>query len=248
MWQELLITDVTQMAGTRVCIAGINHKGQNIRPNPRHGIIEVQHLIHPTFVMRPRAVVEMFLKPKLDNVAPHLEDHAWDMQSGVRFLRMTSKLNFRRALYYSASKSVEAIFETPILRNKNIQPGTGARSVGTIKARQVNAVEYRVLDRDQKKRYALSFIDPSGALFEDIPITDLALRRYFQSKLQQEKAADEVCEIIHERLSHANEVWLRLGLGREWNGWCWLQVNGIYSFPEYLRGRCFNDFQVTDTD
>jgi hypothetical protein len=24
--------------------------------------------------------------------------------------------------------------------------------------------------------------------------------------------------------------------------WCYLQVNGIYTFPDYLEGKCFADF------
>jgi len=37
-------------------------------------------------------------------------------------------------------------------------------------------------------------------------------------------------------------VYLRLGLGRRFRGWHYLQVNGIYTFPDYLQGRCYADF------
>jgi len=33
-----------------------------------------------------------------------------------------------------------------------------------------------------------------------------------------------------------------IGLTRPYEGWCWLQVNGVYIFPDYLEGRCFADF------
>lgn len=44
------------------------------------------------------------------------------------------------------------------------------------------------------------------------------------------------------------ETWLRLGLTRPWQpadedrAWCFLQVTGIYTFPDYLHGACFADF------
>ena len=39
------------------------------------------------------------------------------------------------------------------------------------------------------------------------------------------------------------EVYLRLGLARAYpKNQCYLQVTGVYSFPDYLDGRNFADF------
>jgi hypothetical protein len=38
---------------------------------------------------------------------------------------------------------------------------------------------------------------------------------------------------------------LRIGLGRGWADHpecCFLQINSVFSFPDYLDGRCFADF------
>ena len=50
---------------------------------------------------------------------------------------------------------------------------------------------------------------------------------------------------MRDRLGAAEEVFLRLGLTRPWEEHpdrCQLQVNGVYTFPDYLDGRCFADF------
>ena len=58
MWQEIIITDLTQMSGDRVCIAGIDHKGNNIRPNlPPPGIYHRHLYQKKQVIIRPRAVV-----------------------------------------------------------------------------------------------------------------------------------------------------------------------------------------------
>jgi hypothetical protein len=46
-------------------------------------------------------------------------------------------------------------------------------------------------------------------------------------------------------LTAADHLHLRIGLTRPWGergDRCFLQVNGIYSFPDYLDGRSFADF------
>lgn len=44
----------------------------------------------------------------------------------------------------------------------------------------------------------------------------------------------------------AEQVYLRVGLARGWGGEaerrCHLQINGVYTFPDYLGGRCCADF------
>jgi hypothetical protein len=44
-------------------------------------------------------------------------------------------------------------------------------------------------------------------------------------------------------------VYLRIGLARHWHpdheqpkNRCYLQITGVYTFPDYLGGRCFADF------
>jgi len=49
-------------------------------------------------------------------------------------------------------------------------------------------------------------------------------------------------------LRSCDQIALRLGLGREWNGVHYVQINGIYTEPDYLNGRCFADFVMRTTE
>jgi hypothetical protein len=47
------------------------------------------------------------------------------------------------------------------------------------------------------------------------------------------------------------QVFLRIGLARGWEKFpdrCYLQVTGVYSFPDYLGGRCFADFALSSEE
>ena len=47
------------------------------------------------------------------------------------------------------------------------------------------------------------------------------------------------------RLFNERTTFLRIGLARHWGKFpdrCYLQITGIYSFPDYLDGRTFADF------
>jgi len=47
------------------------------------------------------------------------------------------------------------------------------------------------------------------------------------------------------KVLQATRVYLRIGLARHWKRFpdrCFLQITGVYSFPDYLGGRCHADF------
>lgn len=49
----------------------------------------------------------------------------------------------------------------------------------------------------------------------------------------------------------ASDVYLRIGLARGWDKLpdrCYLQITGIYTFPDYLGGREFVDFAPSAAD
>ncbi|MGI6627904.1 MAG: hypothetical protein ACOX4K_06115 [Bacillota bacterium] len=46
-------------------------------------------------------------------------------------------------------------------------------------------------------------------------------------------------------LRSADHVFFRIGLARGWSRYpdrCYLQITGVYTFPDYLDGKCFADF------
>jgi hypothetical protein len=240
MWQELLITDVTQMSEDRVCIAGINHQGKSIRPCLFKGIYQ-RHILPPYVpaAIRPRAVFQMFLNPKKEHLSPHTEDHTWHFERETKFIRIVDDSTWRDALKRISSTSIEEIVGLKLHRNKNIKPGSGIRSLGVIKPESIDWFDYKLLNYADttKQGYRLSFTDLSGEKYQDISISDLAFRRYVVSQIMQGNTPNKVSYEIKQMLNRA-EVWLRVGLTRDFEGWCWLQVNGIFTFPDYLTVLC----------
>jgi hypothetical protein len=251
MWQEIIITDLTRMSEDKVCIAGLTHQNVVIRPDlPPPGIRE-QHLFSGTqVIIRPRAVINLLVEPKQNCKAPHLEDHEWRDTDQTQFLRLVDENTWRTVLDRTTSKSVESIFETPVHDNKKIAPGTGICSLGTIRPISIENVEYERDRWESKKyKYRLSFTDASHQKFVQLSITDLALRCFVDNLgMRQHLPFETIQKQLLDKLHHST-VWLRIGLTRPFDKddsgkkWCYLQVNGIYTMPDYLSGACFADFK-----
>lgn len=244
MWQELIITDVTRMGGDRVCIAGVDQQGVPKRPVlPSPGILQKDLYFPRQNVIRPSAVIHINLEPKHNCEPPHIEDYVWLNVKNSRFVWMLEKHDWKDVLKRTLFSSVSDLFGTPIHNNKNIQPKSGVRSLGTLKPQSVQGFDFQSVTRESGKRteYRLSFTDASGQLFKNIPINDLALQAYIDD-LFAEGFSKEFVTYRLLKLLQESEIWLRLGLTRPWEGWCWLQVTGIYTFPDYLNGACFADF------
>lgn len=61
--------------------------------------------------------------------------------------------------------------------------------------------------------------------------------------MTQGNAAQSVTEDLQK-----SEIILRIGLARNWRKYpdrCYLQVTGIYSFPDYLSGRIWSDLELS---
>lgn len=90
--------------------------------------------------------------------------------------------------------------------------------------------------KDQYKlgRIKLTFSDQTGHQFNYLPITD---RGFYDYAIAQKD--DFELNSINSFFWNQEEIFLRIGLGRSYqqlgkpNSY-WLQVNGIYSFPNYL--------------
>jgi hypothetical protein len=242
---DILINDLTRMGSDWVCIAGVNYDFATIRPEFAHSGIDEMHLFRDSKpIIYPRAVVEMQVKPKRACTPPHLEDHLWTDTEKTKLLRVTKDERWRNALRNTAFPSVEKIFETKLLHdNKNIAPATGVRSLGTIKPKSIELFLFKTLERNgiEYPDWRLFFTDGEGNVFEHVKINDLSLQ-CFTLGLTKEKSAKQINAKLNSMLK-SSEVWLRIGVTRPYEGWCWLQVTGIYTFPDYLKGKCFADFQ-----
>ena len=71
--------------------------------------------------------------------------------------------------------------------------------------------------------------------FRYLPITDLGFYEYAQ-RLAKNGAG---LKKLNQYLEQQEEIFLRIGLSRIWKNndreGYWIQVNGIYTFPEYMK-------------
>jgi len=243
MRQTIIITDLTQMpTGNEVCVAGIGENGECIRPICYRGFLKEYLYVDNKAVIRPMAKVEFdFHLVKVER--PHVEDRGFDPEHIVS-KGLCSSIEWENILRTSSYPSVEAIFDGLLEEHKWVRPGANTRSIGTLAKPTIIAVE--LSERSVKPR--LKFRDTTGHVF-DCPCSDLTLWDlcYSSVKRQGHKREQLSSELISS-LRSAGRIYLRLGLARPFRitpiaePRCYLQVTGIYTFPDYLQGKTFADF------
>ena len=241
--QDLLITDVTAMSGDAVCIAGINGAGECIRPIFADQLpIRRRHLsLGDGSWIRPRAVVSFGLTPCADILPPHSEDQHFQA-SGVAYRSLAQEELWRNWLRFLAVEDIAASLGVDLYQGRKARPGAGRISLTTARAKEFLGFQLQENPfQPGKHRYRLKFSTEQGRYF-NLPVTDLSLQALAERLWRQMGERQAVSERISRRIQQADETYLRLGLGREFNGWHYLQINGIYTFPDYLDGRCFADF------
>jgi hypothetical protein len=77
-----------------------------------------------------------------------------------------------------------------------------------------------------------------------LTITDLAWRYFCDFQRNKGMPPNNIVSTLTQSLQ-PNNVYLRIGLARGWAKFpdrCFLQITGVYTFPDYLEGKCFADF------
>jgi hypothetical protein len=248
MKQQIAITDLTRMQEPKVCIAGYARDGRCIRPViPFRGIGEWFLHKDDCLVIRPFAVVELDFVRHVPE-APHTED--WEINRFHRRL-VTAQLPEEKKLNLlerTASHSVASIFGAEIQDDHGfyVKAGEGERSLGTVRPAEITDLIYETKPGD-KRDYRIVFKDQSAQTYR-LAITDLAYRHYLDfGRVQLSYPLDELISRL-TRFFNQRTTYLRIGLARAWEKFpdrCYLQVTGIHTFPDYLRGRAFTDFVVS---
>jgi hypothetical protein len=251
MKDSLAITDLTQMGGQRVCIAGYLNDGTCVRPVLSTGGLTKEWLYEgEKAVIRPFSIIEFeFDSKKGKNQKPHTED--WIICSKHHSYRgMLSEKQQKALLSHIDDIGISKIFGTEIHSGPGwyVRYGEGDRSIGTISNPQIWEVLYA--PSENKFEYRIAFTDRLGSRY-NLAITDLTFR-YFLDHLhfRENLTPLEMSQLLVDKLRNA-QLFLRIGLARRWEKYpdrCYLQVNGIYSFPDYLNGKTFFDFELNDEE
>jgi hypothetical protein len=240
----LVITDLTRMYRGMVCIAGYNKDLTCLRPiSPAYGIPE--HTLfdeHGTPIIYPFAVIHLdLLDPRPE--PPHTEDIFFFTPS-PRFLRKAR--DPRHLLEQTLSPDLATLFEQPIHHDLGfyVMAGQGPRSLGTIRPDAIIRVGYEPDPRSGAWDYRLTFTDACGDIYR-LKITDLTWQYYCSHQRTAHRTPADIASTL-THLLQTREVYLRLGLARGWKEYpdrCYLQITGLYTFPDYLDGKTFADFR-----
>lgn len=249
METKLIVSDITQMGGQRICIGAISEEWVCVRPVlPYPGIPKSFLHLADGQVIRPFSRITLdLLEPVGDR--PHTED--WDFLPGILYYRgELGERQQRNFLKKILDLSVDSIFGAQIHETNNrffVEHGTGLRSLGTIKVGSLEKVD--ITNYKENINYHITFRDGSGKAYH-INTTDLTFRFYVRHLVAEENNdLDKISRTIQEKLAR-RELYFRIGLGRGWNrdetqpqNRCYLLITGVYSFPDYLEGKCYADFE-----
>jgi len=241
MMTQIVITDLTRMHRGMVCIAGYDKDHQCIRHTlPPPGIPEQSLWSGNTVKIFPFALVEFDLRVRLPQ-PPHTEDWHY-LPDSTRYIRTV--YDRKTILSWSLYESVGTIFDQPIHDDFGfyVMDCQGPRSLGTVHPVEITRFIYQQ-DSEGTWDYRIEFVDGQGKSFK-LKITDLTWHYYCNSLRGEDRDPTQIAQELTMR-ARANEVYLRIGLSRSWPKFpdrCYLQVNGIYTFPDYLDGKTFADF------
>ena len=248
MYSPVTITDLTRMQGDHICVAGYLRDGTCIRPLfPRKKpLTESWVWLKDQVVIRPFAEVELDLQEHTPH-PPHTEDYVVS-PTHYRLFRHLDTGRRLALLRKIEDPSVDSIFGAKIHSDNGwyLTAGQGTRSLGTVRPDEIEKVGYAPRDNNRWD-YRIAFKDAAGAQYR-LAVTDLAFRCYLDhARLREMYQPEEIARHISDTL-RSSEIYLRIGLARGWDKHpdrCHLQITGVYSFPDYLGGKCFADFGMT---
>jgi hypothetical protein len=246
MLETLIITDLTQMPdGNQVCVTGINKNNTCIRPVCDTGFLKSYLYINKKLSIKPKAKIGFNLTP--NNIKPpHIEDKAFDPNNLVTY-GVCNDIEWEQTLKNTSYKKVQDIYNGLLQEDSWVKPGAQTRSIATLS--MPNEISVQLTEAFGKLKYRLSFIDFSGTKY-DCPVSDLAFRELSYKRIKKESQPHlTVAQDLTTLLKTTDRIYLRLGLARpfkispETDPRCYLQVTGIYTFPDYLKGKTFADFK-----
>jgi hypothetical protein len=242
METALIITDLTRMHGKRVCIAGINKERQMIRPIIPGGIMEDWLFINNQAVIRPFARVHLDLL-EAQPQPPHSEDYLINPQFKL-FVGLLEEKYKKKLLDEINCQTVTEIFGTFITHDHGfyIPEGKGEHSLGTLWVKQIEQVTNECYN--SKWDYRIAFVDSSNSSYR-LSVTDLVFRNFVDNFRRGRQNDSETLGRLLTNIFINRDVYLRVGLARGWDKFpdrCYLQITGIYTFPDYLEGKCFADY------
>ncbi len=247
MVEKIAITDITRMARNFICVAGVRRDGSSVRPLLRNGRFCDDWFCVDGHYIKPFSVVELdFQEPR--PLPPHTEDIYIDANHLLYISDLT--MEKRKTLIKKMDDgSLANIFGAPLHKEKFqkasfVKTGTGDRSLGLIRPNIITKFIYKQMPSCWDFR--LSFTDQTETEYR-IKIVDLSFQTFVDYKrICQNLSCEQIQTFILDQIFNQPEVFLRIGLARGWANYpdrCYLQITGVYTFPDYLHDTSFQVLQ-----
>ncbi len=246
MRELIAITDVTEMWASQVCIAGVTQELDCIRPVVEGGVQIWDLYKDDQPIIFPGAKVWMDFSPA-QIAPPHIEDRAFDPQT-VEYKDAFKDKHWETLLRKTSHDSVHSIFDGN-LNERRVAPGTLTRSLGTISNVRILNLSVDLRHEGEGRRVLrMAFKDASDNVYKGFPVNDLAFRGVFKQLLRSYRTVPRAVSSLLERLKKSDRTYLRIGLARptrigRYPETCWVQVTGVYTFPDYLDGIKWSAFK-----
>ena len=223
MSRKIMIAEVTAMAFTSVCVAGIDEKNRHIvrlaEPSPNRHLVQLLHLVPGALI---DADVTVMRKPE----HPHVEDAYWHPRR-LKHLRDCTFDEMTIALSRDSFAGPHDAFGSPQFAsasgNAGWLPTAGDRSLATIRATNVH-----ITTSDGAPR--LTFIDGNGTTWTSVPFQDLSAKIHSET-CPDCRSKQTFIEMLRRDFDSA-ECLVRIGLTRPYASGdgplaCWLQVTNV---------------------
>lgn len=224
--RKVIITDLTRFSTPeKVCTAAIDvETGECLRPMPYLKSENVAKLnIHPGAILEG----DIILDTNASN--PHIEDASYKK---LKYLGAVSSEEFKSILDQTLSSSVASGFGVSFSDGQKYIP-FGMPATCSIITIKVSPLSLDIHEDQYKPGKIKTSFNDGGQSFRYLSITDRGFFDY--AKRHQD---DGELRKVQNFISTQDEVYLRIGVSRRWeigdrDGY-WLQVNGIYTFPNFL--------------
>jgi len=240
---ELVVTDLTRMSKDRVCIATVNKQCKSIRPKLVNSNFRLYWCYREDHIIQPFTHLCLDLLEPISN-PPHTEDWTID-PNFIEIYKIIPEENRKRLLDQIIDKNVSCIFGAEIhhIENKGyfIDSGCGSRSLGTIKVKNAYHFSHRNYGHWD---YRITFEDHNSLCYR-LKIVDFSFQTYIDYlRVSERKSIDYIEQYINDIFS-TRDLYFRVGLSRGWSihpERCYLQINSIFTCPDYLNKKCFDDY------
>ena len=231
---KIIVTDLTRFKKPEVvCLAGV-------RPDTHECVRPMKNGDRPYMTLEdckrlnllPGAILKGDLKKCAGLVKPHLEDHSY---TTLEFLGPCSAEQFEAVLRKTTESSIYEGFGKKVPAGEKVVPYSDPprKSIITIQLKpdQVQIVR----DGYKPQELRLHLTDNDGRYYRFLSITDLGFHNVAIRRQAEPHYTDELNKFIIQQ----KKVYLRVGLSRQYTSpdgrvGFWTQVNGIYTFPDFL--------------